>query len=152
MRDNEISGAQTCTAAQPLEILLVEDNPADVRMTREALAAVRISHRLHVVDNGEGALDFIRRTGSYQGVPKPDLVLLDLSLPRMGGHDVLERLRNIREADWFPVVILTGSRNEQAVAKSFVLEADEHICKPATLRELAAELQLAISLAGHRDA
>lgn len=134
----------------PLEILLVEDNPADVRMTREALAAVGIGHRLHVVEDGEAALAFIRRNESFSEAPQPDLVLLDLSLPRMSGHQVLASLRRLRLEKRVPVVVLTGSRHERDLVESFALEADEHIRKPPSLAELSAELAFAVNLARPR--
>lgn len=137
-------------AARPLEILLVEDNPADVRMTREALAAIGIEHRLHVVEDGSGALEFMRREAAYAEAPRPDLVLLDLSLPRMGGHEVLSRLRTMRQERRTPVVVLTGSSNESDLARSFALEADQHIRKPPTLGQLSAELAFALNLARPR--
>jgi chemotaxis family two-component system response regulator Rcp1 len=135
-----------------LEILLAEDNPADVRMTREALAELRVEHRLHVVDNGESALAFILRTGEFEDAPRPDLVLLDLSLPVIGGHSVLVALRSLRKASWFPVVVLTGSRDRNALERSLELEADRHVFKPARLRELAEELRTSLGLVRPRSA
>jgi CheY-like chemotaxis protein len=139
-----------CAPAQPLEILLVEDNPADVRMTREALAATRVAHRLHVVEDGESALAYLRREGGFECAPRPDIMLLDLSLPRMNGHEVLSVLRERRRASRFPVVVLTGSRRRTDLERSFELEADEFITKPPTLLGLSAELMFALNLARRR--
>ena len=134
-------------ARAPLEILLVEDNPADVRMTREALLAVGVGHRLHVVEDGEAALAFMRRDAGFGEAPRPDLVLLDLSLPRMSGHEVLAAMRRLKLEAHVPVVVLTGSPHERDLAESFALEADEHIRKPPSLGQLSSELAFALNLA-----
>jgi CheY-like chemotaxis protein len=129
-----------------IEILLAEDNPADVRMTREALAQLEVAHRLHVVDNGESALAFLRRKGEYEGAPAPDLVLLDLSLPVISGHGVLDALRSADEVGSYTVVVLTGSRDSALRERSLELHADRHVFKPARLHELQSELRSSLSL------
>lgn len=136
--------------AAPLEVLLVEDNPADVRMTREALAATHVLHRLHVVEDGESALAFLRREGAFGASPQPDVMLLDLSLPRMTGHEVLRALRASGAPKRFPIVVLTGSRQEKDLVRSFEYSVDEHITKPATLPQYVTELSFALSLARPR--
>lgn len=135
-------------ATKQLHILLAEDNPVDVRMTREALALAKIDHELHVVTDGEEALAFLYREGVYAEAPEPDLVLLDLSLPKLSGHSVLEQMRTQRAKRRFPVVVLTGSRLQRDIERSFELNADEHITKPAGLLQLAAELTFAIRMLG----
>jgi CheY-like chemotaxis protein len=136
--------------ARPLQILLVEDNPADVRMTREALAYAGVAHDLHVVGDGDQALAFLLREGAFAGMPIPDLVLLDLSLPGLSGHGVLQALRDRRARRSFPVVVLTGSKLQSDMERSFALNADTQIVKPAGLLQYAAELKFAVGLAHPR--
>ena len=135
-------------ATKELHILLVEDNPVDVRMTREALALAKIDNMLHVVSDGEQALAFLSREGAYAEAPEPDLVLLDISLPKLDGHAVLEKVQPLKGKRRFPVVVLTGSRMQKDIERSFELNADEHITKPAGLLHLAAELTFAIRMLG----
>lgn len=135
-------------ATKKLHILLVEDNPVDVRMTREALAIAKIANELHVVADGEEALAFLDRVGAYAEAPEPDLVLLDISLPKLDGHAVLEKVQPLKGRRRFPIVVLTGSRMQKDIERSFELNADEHITKPAGLLHLAAELTFAIRRLG----
>jgi two-component system, chemotaxis family, response regulator Rcp1 len=135
---------------KPLVILLVEDNPADVRMTQEALKLAKIEHELHVAGDGEQALAFLRKEGTYANAPDPDLMLLDLSIPRLDGHGVLSQLRPPRAERRFPVVVLTGSRLQSDLEKSFNLDADEHITKPSSVLHYASELMFACGLARPR--
>lgn len=135
-----------------LQILLIEDNPADVRMTREALALAKVEHDLYVVGDGEHALAFLRREGEFANFPVPDLVLLDLSIPRLDGHGVLEQLRPAKTERRFPVVVLTGSKLQSDLQRSFELDADQHITKPAGLLHYASELKFAVGLARTRFA
>lgn len=135
-------------ASAPLEILLVEDNPADVRVTREALQLTRLRHRLHVVGDGESALAFVRREGPHAEAPRPQLILLDLSLPGIGGHLVLARLRAERARLGFRVVVMTGSSEMQDLRRSFELEADDYITKPESVLHYASRLVFACRLAG----
>jgi two-component system response regulator len=130
----------------PLHVLLVEDNPADARMIREALAFSRIPHVLHVVEDGEQALDFVRRAGRHADAPRPSVMLLDLSIPKVGGHEVMARIRADSTLPRFPIVVLTGSRLEKDMERSFELHADEHIVKPTRLIEYVAELAFALGL------
>lgn len=139
-------------AHEPVEVLLVEDNPADVRIIREALAISRIPHRLHVVENGEQALDFVRGKGPYADAPRPELMLLDLNIPKIHGHEVIAQLRADMPARRFPIVVLTGSKLEQDMERTFALHADEHIVKPARLFEYVGELAFALGLVRRRTA
>ena len=139
-------------AQAPVDVLLVEDNPADVRMIREALTISRIPHRLHVVEDGEQALEFVRGQGAYANSPRPDLVLLDLNIPKIHGHEVIAQLRADTPARRFPIVVLTGSKLEKDMERTFALHADEHIVKPARLFEYVGELAFALGLARRRYA
>ena len=139
-------------ALDPVNVLLVEDNPADVRIIREALAISRIPHQLHVVDDGEQALEFVRRQGKYGEAPQPDLMLIDLNIPRIHGHDVIAQVRAEVPARRFPIVVLTGSKLEKDMERTFALHADEHIVKPTRLFEYVGELAFALGLVRRRTA
>lgn len=140
-------------AAQgPVDVLLVEDNPADVRIIREALLISRIPHRLHVVEDGEQALDFVRAKGKFADAPPPDLMLLDLNIPKLHGHDVIAQLRADVPARRLPIVVLTGSKLEKDMERTFALHADEHIVKPTRLFEYVGELAFALGLVRRRTA
>ena len=114
----------------PIEILMVEDNPGDVRLTQEALKAAKVSNTLHVVEDGVAALDFLYRRGAYGAVPRPDLILLDLNLPRKNGREVLEEIKQDAQLKTIPVVILTTSQAEQDVLRAYSLHANCYISKP----------------------
>jgi CheY-like chemotaxis protein len=113
-----------------IEILLVEDDPGDVLMTREALADSKLLNTLHVVDNGEEAIAFLRRENSYNDAPRPDLILLDLNLPRVDGREVLSIVKNDPSLRQIPVVILTTSDAEEDVLRSYDLHANAYVTKP----------------------
>ncbi len=117
-------------AARPVEILLVEDDPGDVLMTREAFADYKLQNSLHVVNDGADAMAFLRREGRYAGMPRPDLVLLDLNLPRMDGREVLTAIKSDAELASIPVVVLTTSENEDDVVSSYSLHANAYVTKP----------------------
>jgi CheY-like chemotaxis protein len=117
----------------PIEILLVEDNPGDVRLTREALREARVRNRLHVAADGVEALAFLRRTGRYTDAARPDLVLLDLNLPRKNGREVLEEIKGDAALSQIPVVILTTSQAEQDIMESYRLRANAYVAKPVDL-------------------
>ena len=121
------------TAARPIEILLVEDNPGDVRLTTEALRDAKVRNHLHVVADGVEALAFLRREGAFTGVPRPDLILLDLNLPRMSGRELLERIKQDDAVRHIPVVILTTSQAEQDIVVSYHLRANAYVTKPVDL-------------------
>ncbi|HVK56538.1 MAG TPA: response regulator [Burkholderiales bacterium] len=114
----------------PLEILLVEDNPGDVRLTREALKDGKVWTSLHVVENGQEALDFLYRRGKYSESPRPDLILLDLNLPKKDGREVLATIKTDNTLHLIPVVILTTSQAEEDLLKAYNLNANCYITKP----------------------
>ncbi len=115
---------------RPIEILMVEDSPSDAQLTIEALHAAKIANRLSHVEDGVEALRFLRRQGPYANAPRPDLVLLDLNLPRKDGREVLDELKRDPDLKIIPVVVLTTSRSEQDVLRSYRLHANCYITKP----------------------
>jgi CheY-like chemotaxis protein len=112
------------------DVLLVEDDPGDVLMTREAFEHYQITNTLHVVGDGEQALQFLRRDGEYTDVPRPGLILLDLNLPRRNGLEVLADLKADDELLSIPVVVLTTSQAEEDILRSYSLHANAYISKP----------------------
>lgn len=116
-----------------IEILLVEDNPGDVRLTQEALREAKVRNQLHVVEDGVQAMEFLRRTGPYADAPRPDLILLDLNLPRKDGREVLEEIKQDRSLMRIPVVVLTTSRAEEDILRSYDLHANCYVTKPVDL-------------------
>lgn len=120
-------------STDPVHVLLVEDNPADVRLTREVLAEGRIVNTLHVVGDGEQAMDFLRRKGGYASMPRPHLILLDLNLPRRDGREVLAEIKSDPDLKVIPVVVLTTSRSDRDVLESYSLHANCYISKPVDL-------------------
>src|SRR5579862_5847901 len=116
-----------------VEILLVEDSPGDVRLTREALREAKIKNRLNVVSDGVEAMAFLRREGAYAGVNRPDLVLLDLNLPRKSGREVPAEIKTDPALRMIPVVILTTSSDEQDIVRSYEHHANCYITKPVDL-------------------
>lgn len=117
---------------EPIDILLVEDNPGDVRLTEEAFKECSINNTLSVVTDGEAALDFLFQREEYGDAPCPHLVLLDLNLPKIEGRDVLEEIRNDDELKRLPVIVLTGSEAQMDVVESYELNANAYITKPVT--------------------
>jgi CheY-like chemotaxis protein len=113
-----------------IEVLLVEDDPGDVMMTREAFQDYKLHNELHVVSDGAEAMAFLRQEGEYAGRPRPDLVLLDLNLPRMDGRQVLEAIKSDPGLASIPVVVLTTSENEDDVLHSYSLHANAYVTKP----------------------
>ncbi len=120
-------------AAKPIEILLVEDNPGDVRLTKEALKDARVANNLHVTMDGVEALAFLRKQGRHASAPRPDLILLDLNLPKKNGREVLEEIKAEDALRHIPVVILTTSQAEQDVVESYRLRANAYVTKPVDL-------------------
>ncbi|MHB8836968.1 MAG: response regulator [Candidatus Methylomirabilia bacterium] len=118
------------TSLQPVQILLVEDNPGDVRLTTEALRETKLANRLSVVGDGDAALAFLRREGKYADAPRPALILLDLNLPRKSGREVLQEIKRDPDLLTIPVAILTTSRSEEDVARAYGLHANCYISKP----------------------
>jgi CheY-like chemotaxis protein len=115
---------------KPIEILLVEDSPSDAALTVEALKAGKIANNLSHVSDGVEAMSFLRRRGAYVNAVKPDLILLDLNLPRMDGREVLEEMKNDPELKTIPVVVLTTSRADGDILRSYELHANCFITKP----------------------
>lgn len=128
-------------SGKPVEILLVEDNPADVRLTIEALKDAKVFNQLNVVSNGADALTYLRRQGPYTESTRPDLILLDLNLPKMGGLEVLDDIKNDPELRQIPVVVVTTSQAEQDIIKSYNSHANCYICKPVDLDQFITVIQ-----------
>jgi CheY-like chemotaxis protein len=116
--------------ARQIEVLLVEDDPGDVLMTKEAFEDYKLKNNLHVVNDGAEAMDFLRRQGEHTDAPRPDLVLLDLNLPRMDGREVLQAIKSDPELASIPVVVLTTSEAEEDVLRSYSLHANAYVTKP----------------------
>ncbi len=113
-----------------IHVLLVEDDPGDVVITREAFAENKVRNRLSVVNDGVKALQFLRREAGYGNAPRPDLILLDLNLPRMDGHEVLASIKSDSDLARIPVVVLTTSDAEEDVLRSYDLHANAYVTKP----------------------
>ncbi|MDO8663177.1 MAG: response regulator [Candidatus Omnitrophota bacterium] len=120
---------------QTVEILLVEDNPADVRLTTEALKEEKFCNNLHVVNDGVEAMAFLRKEGKFAKAVRPDLILLDLNLPKKDGREVLKEIKEDNELKNIPVVILTVSKSEEDILKSYNLHANCYISKPVDLAQ-----------------
>jgi CheY-like chemotaxis protein len=120
---------------RPVEILLVEDSPADVALTQEALQDSKLRNNLHVVTDGEAAIAFLRRTGMYASKPMPDLILLDLNLPKKNGREVLAEIKADPILRLIPVVIMTVSQDERDILESYRLHANCYIRKPVKFGE-----------------
>jgi CheY-like chemotaxis protein len=125
---------------KPIDILLVEDNPGDARLAREAMAHSRLPSRLHDVSDGEQALAFLRHEGPYASAPTPRLVLLDLNLPRRDGREVLEDMKRDPRLQHIPVVVLTSSQADEDILRSYRLHANCFITKPNNLDDLSSVL------------
>ena len=120
-------------SGQPIEILLIEDNPGDVRLTVEVFKEAKIQNNLHVVKDGIEAMSFLQRKGKYSHVSRPDLILLDLNLPKKDGRELLAEIKNDSLLRRIPVVILTTSRAEEDILKSYDLHVNCYITKPVDL-------------------
>jgi len=121
--------------SRPIEILLVEDNPGDVRLTREALKDAKVINNLHVAGDGVTAVDFLNRQGEYHNAVRPDLILLDLNLPKKDGREVLSEIKADPGLRQIPVVILTTSKAEEDILKTYDLHANCYITKPVDLEK-----------------
>jgi len=119
----------------PIEILLVEDNPGDVRLTQEAFRENDINNKLNVVNNGQEAMYYLRREGEYKDAARPDLILLDLNLPRKDGREVLAEIKSDSTLQQIPVVILTTSESDDDILKTYSLHANCFITKPVDMQE-----------------
>ncbi len=118
---------------EPIEILLIEDSPGDADLAREALESTKVRNTLHVVQDGEEAMKFLKQQGKYADAPRPGLILLDLNLPKMDGRDVLKAIKADDALKRIPVVILTISKEEADVLRSYDLHANCYITKPVDL-------------------
>jgi chemotaxis family two-component system response regulator Rcp1 len=123
------------TTLQPIEILLVEDSPGDVELTREALADAKVSNNLSVVGDGVEAMAFLRKEEPYAAAPTPDLILLDLNMPRKDGREVLEEIKADQALRRIPVVVLTTSQAERDILASYNLHANCYVTKPVDLTQ-----------------
>lgn len=132
---------ETKTMGRPVEFLLAEDNPGDVRLTREALRESKISNNLNVVPDGVEAMAFLRREGQYADAPRPDVILLDLNLPKKDGREVLAEVKVDPNLRLIPVVIITSSEAEQDVLKTYELHANCYVTKPVDLEQFIKVIQ-----------
>ncbi len=126
---------------RPVEILLVEDSPGDVRLTQENFRDSKIRNNLWVVNDGEEAMDFLRRQGKYVSAVRPNLIVLDLNLPKIDGHEVLAQIKADEELKRIPVVILTNSKAEEDVLRTYNLHANCYITKPLGLEQFTKVVQ-----------
>ncbi|MFI7021435.1 response regulator [Micromonospora sp. NPDC049900] len=122
----------------PIEVLLVEDDPGDVLMTREAFEEHKLRNRLNVVSDGAEALAYLRREGEYADVQTPDLILLDLNLPRRDGREVLEEIKKDEQLCRIPVVVLTTSQADEDILRSYQLHANAYVTKPVDFERFIA--------------
>jgi len=129
---------QDMEKANPIQVLLVEDSPGDVRLTQEAFREANPSVHLHLASDGVEALAFLRHEAPYRDAPRPDLTLLDLNLPRMDGREVLAYIKADESLKTMPTVILTTSEAEVDIARSYQLQANCYLCKPVQLQEFEA--------------
>ena len=132
---------QPFEAEREIQVLLVEDDPGDVLMTREAFEDYKVHNQLHVVNDGEQAMAFLRQEGQYADLPRPDLVLLDLNLPRMDGRQVLDAIKSDPELSSIPVVVLTTSEAEDDVLRSYSLHANAYVTKPVDFERFIAVIR-----------
>lgn len=124
-----------------IEILLVEDNPADIELTLEALSLTKLANHIEVAHDGVEAMDFLHRRGEFANAPRPNLILLDLNMPRKDGREVLEELKADRWLRTIPVVVLTTSKAEEDIVRSYELHCNCYIQKPVTMKELVTVIQ-----------
>ena len=126
---------------RPIEILLVEDNPGDARLTLEALKENKVSNHLHIVKDGVEAMAFLRHEGKYANAPRPDIILLDLNMPRKDGREVLTEIKGNESLRRIPVVILTTSQAEEDILRSYDLHANCYVTKPVDLEQFIKVVQ-----------
>ena len=127
--------------ARPIEILLVEDDEGDVLLTTEALEASKITNNMHVARNGEEALRFLRREGEYADAARPDIVLLDLNLPRVDGREVLSQVKSDEDLRRIPIIVLTTSEAEEDIVRSYDLHANAYVTKPGDFNRFLQVIQ-----------
>jgi CheY-like chemotaxis protein len=126
---------------EDIQILLVEDNPGDVRLTVEALKGAKVANQLHVVGDGEEAIDFLRQRGRHADAPRPDIVLLDLNLPRLDGRDVLADIKADADLAKIPIIVLTSSTAEADIQRAYALHANCYISKPVDFTEFISAVR-----------
>lgn len=126
---------------KPIDILLIEDGPGDIRLTQEALKEGKVLNRLHVATDGETAMSFLLRKGRYAHAPRPDLILLDLNLPKKDGREVLAEIKNTPALRRIPVVVLTTSNAEQDVLQAYELNCNCYITKPVDLQQFLTVIE-----------
>ncbi|OFJ54066.1 response regulator [Mycolicibacterium grossiae] len=126
---------------RPIDVLLVEDDPGDELITREAFEHNKIKNNLHVAHDGEEGLDFLYKRGPYADAPRPDLILLDLNLPKYDGRQLLEQIKNDAELCTIPVVVLTTSSAEEDILKSYKLHANAYVTKPVDLDQFMSAVR-----------
>lgn len=124
------------TERAPIEILLVDDDPMDVRLTTEQLAQSKVRNTVHAVGDGQEALAYLRREGQYADAARPDVILLDLNMPVMTGHEFLAELRKDPQLHTIPVVVVTTSDEDEDIARSYELQANAYVTKPIGLDQL----------------
>lgn len=118
-----------------IEILLIEDNPGDVRLTKEALKECKIANKLHVALDGIEAINFLSKKGKFNNSPRPDVILLDLNLPKKDGREVLAEIKQDKDLRRIPVVVLTTSKSEEDIIKTYNLHANCYISKPIGMEQ-----------------
>ncbi|MDA8059079.1 MAG: response regulator [Leptospirillum sp.] len=126
---------------RPVEFLLVEDNPGDVRLTKEALTDSKVRNNLNVLGDGFAAMDFLHRNPPYENAQRPDIILLDLNLPRMDGREVLSRIKADPDLRRIPVVVITSSEAEQDILKTYDLHVNCYVTKPVDLDQFIKVVQ-----------
>ncbi|MFT6101739.1 MAG: CheY-like chemotaxis protein [Granulosicoccus sp.] len=126
---------KVCTMAQAIQILMVEDNSADVELTKEAFSEGKLSNSLHVVNDGEEALDYVYKRGRFIDVETPDIILLDLNLPKINGREVLATLKGDEGLRSIPIIILSSSEDSEDVRSSYALNANSFVTKPIAIED-----------------
>jgi len=129
------------TRVQPMEILLVEDNPVDVVITKEAFNAGRVRNNVHVVEDGEEAMDFLHKRGKYSSVPTPEIILLDLNLPKKDGREILAEVKADPSLRRIPVIVLTTSQDKEDIWRSYDLQANCFITKPVDTEQFTKAME-----------
>jgi len=136
--------SQAKYAGKEIEILLVEDNPADVRLTIKAFQMGRLRNKLHSVEDGEQALAFLRHEGIYSDVTRPDIIILDLNMPNMDGHELLTEIKTDLDLLTIPVIVLTTSEADKDILQSYRLHANCYITKPITMERFLSVISSAV--------
>ena len=129
------------SAGRAIEILLVEDDPGDELITREAFEHNKVKNRLHVAHDGEEGLNYLYRRGAHQDAPRPDLILLDLNLPKYDGRQLLEKIKSDPDLCRIPVVVLTTSSAEEDILRSYELHANAYVAKPVDLDQFISAVR-----------